>query len=342
MRIWILLCAAAACVVCARPAGATCRILEKARIEVSTLGNRARAAGVLEGQPVSVLVDTGSTASFITRSAADRLHLTSRHTHSHIFGVAGPVTAESAYVRRLQVGSFVIEGEWLLVKNADHGPEPDAGADLVLGEDRLSRYATEFDLGHGLIRLLRPEGCQPEQLVYWSDTYSLATLTAPGTAGPQIVTEVVLSGQRFAALLDTGAQVSMITLAAAEEAGFAPRGRRVAPRGNSNGIGNNEIEVLGNGTFDTFSLGDEQIRHAALQVAADLFGRDTYSQFGSHIPRRIGGIPDMLIGCDFFLSHRLLVLFPERMLLFSYEGGPVFQTLHALPDAAHPARVDPP
>jgi hypothetical protein len=33
----------------------------------------------------------------------------------------------------------------------------------------------------------------------------------------------------------------------------------------------------------------------------------------------------MLVGCDFFLSHRILVLAKEHTLLFTYNGGPVFQ-----------------
>jgi hypothetical protein len=56
--------------------------------------------------------------------------------------------------RRLQVGSLVINRVKLRIMERDRGGEPGGGADLVLGEDLLSRYTAEFDLSHGIIRLL--------------------------------------------------------------------------------------------------------------------------------------------------------------------------------------------
>jgi hypothetical protein len=38
----------------------------------------------------------------------------------------------------------------------------------------------------------------------------------------------------------------------------------------------------------------------------------------------------MLIGSDFFLSHRILVLAKEHTLLFTYNGGPVFQLVKSI------------
>jgi hypothetical protein len=38
----------------------------------------------------------------------------------------------------------------------------------------------------------------------------------------------------------------------------------------------------------------------------------------------------MLVGCDFFLSHRILVLAKEHTMVFTYNGGPVFQLVKSV------------
>jgi tetratricopeptide (TPR) repeat protein len=59
---------------------------------------------------------------------------------------------------------------------------------------------------------------------------------------------------------------------------------------------------------DSFALGNEQVQHTRL---------------------RIGGIElrdvDMLLGVDFFLSHRVFVSNSLRKIYFTYSGGPVFR-----------------
>ena len=53
------------------------------------------------------------------------------------------------------------------------------------------------------------------------------------------------------------------------------------------------------------------------------------ADFGYSIPaHRIGEVgddmPDMLLGEDFFLSHRIYVAYSQRKLYFTYNGGPLF------------------
>ncbi len=53
----------------------------------------------------------------------------------------------------------------------------------------------------------------------------------------------------------------------------------------------------------------------------------------------------MLIGCDFLISHHIMVLFKEHKLLFTYNGGPIFQTIEPNappPDEAASAAANPP
>jgi hypothetical protein len=81
------------------------------------------------------------------------------------------------------------------------------------------------------------------------------------------------------------------------------------------------------GIFSSFSIGDDEtVRNVKLRVG-DLYGNDTKATTGSRISRAIAGLPSMVVGYDFFLAHRMVVLFKERKLLFTYNGGAIFQAV---------------
>ncbi len=77
--------------------------------------------------------------------------------------------------------------------------------------------------------------------------------------------------------------------------------------GTSNGIGSRRIDTWV-APFDSFKLDGEEIQHTKL---------------------RIGGVEltdsDMLLGADFFLSHRIYVSNTQHKIYFTYNGGQVFQ-----------------
>ena len=71
------------------------------------------------------------------------------------------------------------------------------------------------------------------------------------------------------------------------------------------------------GRFDTFQIAGETIGHARLRVV--------------HVPQgRNGQNFDMILGADFFRSHRVLAAYSQHKLYFSYLGGPVFQVVGPL------------
>jgi hypothetical protein len=141
---------------------------------------------------------------------------------------------------------------------------------------------------------------------------------------------VLVNGKQVNAILDTGAPTSIISLSAANGAGVNPTQDRTKSAGKVTGLAGNPIEAW-IGTFGMFALGDESVRNVKLQIA-DLFTADTQETTGSHIRQHVEGLPEMLVGADFFRTHRILVLFAEHKLVFTYNGGPIFQTIE--PDAA--------
>jgi hypothetical protein len=276
------------------------------------------------------LVDIGSVDSYIAAAAARRLKLRiTQYSDSRAYGVGGSSTVMHAAVKQLKFGAVAMKDQQLKVLDSKIDCEPE-DIDFILGQDFFSKLDSEFDLANDVIRLLQPEGCQPEQLVYWQKEYSLAELEPINAFDLLIKTIVLVNGQRVKAALDTGESISHISTQAARSSGVK-MGINGASMEPLKGMGNTPIlSEIGN--FDTLTIGNETIRNAKIRIS-DLFGADRVERTGSHIAHPLEGLPEMLIGDDFFLSHRVVVLPHERKAFFTYNGGPVFQ-LHRPDEAA--------
>ena len=180
----------------------------------------------------------------------------------------------------------------------------------------------EFDLPHGKIRFFQPKGCSGDQVVYWGQAYAVAPMLEDSAV--KIVVPVKVNGVPLRALMDTGASASVLTLGAAATAGLRPGAPGVTELGSTRGIGPTAVRTYV-GVFSTFSFGDETIRNSRLELA-DLFAANREVSFGSNVPRAMDDFPPMLLGADFFRSHRVYVAVSQRKVYVSYEGGPVFDT----------------
>jgi hypothetical protein len=169
-----------------------------------------------------------------------------------------------------------------------------------------------------------PESCKPEQLVYWSKSFSMAEMDTGRIDNTHIETRVLLNGKSIDALLDTGAQVSWSTSYGARLAGVTNHGADQLVDDRLRGS-NGEVLPRFLGTFESISIGDDEtVRNVKLWVA-DLFAADTAVETGSHLSKPVEGMPNLLVGFDFFLAHRVIASFKDRKLLFTYNGGPIFQ-----------------
>jgi clan AA aspartic protease (TIGR02281 family) len=320
---WIAL--SAICLAWAASGFATCRVVRIAEIPVTVDQNRAFIDAQINGQDIKAMVDTGAAMSFLWQNEAQRLGLPIREVVDvHRYGVGGEAKAFAATAKHFQMGSFV--GDQIDFNVV--GTMTDARrAPLVLGYDFLSHFTTEFDLARGVIRLFRPEDCQPAQVLYWSNTYSLADLESFAAWDPKIKLNVIVNDKRVIAILDSGAGLSDIDQRTAERIGVIK-----APTDSIStltGVAGRPITTY-LGYFATLAVGDEVLHNAKFQVA-ELFSADRVESAGSRIAYTPENIPQMLLGCDFFLSHRILVFPKERKLLFTYNGGPVLQAVRSVP-----------
>jgi len=114
-----------------------------------------------------------------------------------------------------------------------------------------------------------------------------------------------VNGVKIHVIFDTGASTSYLTLVAAKRAGVTPESPGVVDGGT--GAGSGRAAALVDRAFASFKVGDEEVRNTRLRIGeGNLLG------------------DDMLVGADFFLSHRIYVSNSQHKLYFTYNGGPVF------------------
>lgn len=323
MKGWTAALAALALLPAAAPATAKCQLGQVAALPVHLAGSRIYVDAEINGQPVELMLDTGAQTTMVLAGVAQRLGivLSDAMASASMYGAGGSFGARLVRVRELKLGDARLTN---LVFWATGRPGSSSGADskvaMILGEDVLEKFDVEYDLTHGAVRLLHPSGCTGDQVAYWTDRYAKARMQPAPGGGAVISVDVGLNHASATATMDTGAPETVITPEAAMRAGVLHR--QAATNARLNGLGSYDSGI-GLVELDTFSLGEEVIRHPKLQVA-DMFSHNVMDRTGSLLGERVD-MPDMLLGLDFVRSHRILVAPDQHMIYFTYAGGPVFE-----------------
>ena len=292
--------------------------LKSFALPVTMNGLRPMVSARINGAEAHFIADSGAFYSMITPAAAAefKLRVEPAPFHLILWGVGGGSSAAVTTVREFVLGDSTLTKIQFIVAGSSLGGE----AVGLLGDNVLGRADTEYDLANGVIRLIRPDDCRKSTLAYWatSQPYSVIDIDWGTASLPQSTGTAYVNGTRIRVMFDTGASTSILTMRAAERAGVRPGSAGVVAAGASYGIGEHTPQTW-IGPFASFRIGDEEVRNTRLR-------------FGEiNLP-----FADMLIGADFFLSHRVYVAASQHKLYFTYNGGPVFNltTMRALPPAA--------
>jgi tetratricopeptide (TPR) repeat protein len=224
----------------------------------------------------------------------------------YIEGVGGRESISVATVKAFTVADQTLFNIQFLVSDNGLG---EGGAAGFIGQNILGSADVYYDLANGSIRLLRPKGCGAEPLIVWDRSRPFSAIPLDGIDGNAKATngEAFVNGKRIRVTFDTGAPVSMLSLAAARRADVATDGPGATPRvPQRGGIGPRIIESW-IAPVASFKLGDEEVRNTRLRIAT------------MSLPNT-----DMLLGADFFLSHKVYVANSQHQIYFTYNGGPVF------------------
>ena len=293
-----------------------CQLQTVGEMDVSVDGAGITTQAQIDGKPVRMIIDTGAFGTLLFEGEARKLGLVLRRTGAIAYGVGGASDIYSVRVKAFRLGSLSERDADLVVTGQAIG-----GVQGVVGAKFLLQADLEFDLPHGKIRFFKPHDCAGDQVVYWGEAYAVAPMIP--TPYDQIVVQVRVNGVAIVAQMDTGASSTLLTTGAAAKTGVRPGSPGFVSGGPTHGLGRAPTPVY-LGRFASFNFGEETIKNAELGVA-DLFGADKTTQLGTRVPAPVSDQPQMLLGADFFRSHRVFIAREQRRVYATYEGGPVFR-----------------
>lgn len=260
----------------------------------------------IDGEPVRLIADSGAFFNTLGANEATRLKL--KHTVYGgllVKGVNGVVSAVVETADQFTVLDHTFK-DIPFVTAPNYYSRQAAG---LLGQNFLNVWETEYDLADGAIRLFKTQNCGDAALAYWagpSMPYSVISIDPSTNTSRAIRGHVSVNGVELTAVFDTGTPRSVLSLAGAAKAGIKRSDPSLQPGGVSGGIGR-RLEQTWIAPVTSFKIGDEEVKNTRLRVAEIEIDNG-----------------DMLIGADFFLSHRVLVANSQHKLYLTYNGGPVF------------------
>lgn len=172
-----------------------------------------------------------------------------------------------------------------------------------IGQNVLQISDEEYDLANGVVRFFKPLGCDQQPLAYWATTipYTSVPLQSKFEGFLTLVATSVVNGRDITAWLSTGSPRSYLSLDAAARIGITPTSPGVTY------VATTGLGKVWSAPVDSFQLGGEKVGHTHLLFVE--YARMPY---------------DMVLGNDFFLSHRIYVAYGQNKLYFTYNGGPLF------------------
>jgi len=249
------------------------------------------------GNLYPMIVDSGAESTSLVPDIADAWHLAVDTTRaSESTGAGGSISDD--YPRILPSLKFGTS-EWIDLHVQTFAVAAPASVSQssppigILGANVLSRYDAEFDFPGRTLSLYTATGCLG-QFVPWHGAYEAYPADKMGRN--RFIADVSLNGHPVRAIVDTGADASLVTSSAAEDAGVDAVALAHDPQLTGSGAGG--VPVISHRHTFTMILGKRIYRNAPLLVANEHF-RDN----------------DMLLGMDFMRSRRVWL---------SYSSGWVF------------------
>jgi predicted aspartyl protease/tetratricopeptide (TPR) repeat protein len=294
-----------------------CALGKLVELPITLVDLRPQMTAKINGTEVRLLVDSGASFSNISPASAAELNLSTRPAPIDLVvrGVNGSLSVSITRIKEFTLPGVTLHDIEFTVA----GSQVDQGSVGLLGQNVLHYADAEYDLAQGVIRLWKPTNCGSKvALTYWVDQstpYSEINIESRERTSTAIG-RASINGKDVRVMFDSGAEASTLTLRAAARVGIRPDSPGVVPGGMMGGAGANMTPSY-IAPVESFKVGDEEIRHTQLRFA----------------DFQLGDV-DMLIGADFFLSHRIYVANSRQKLYFTYNGGPVFNLTHLSNGAA--------
>jgi len=162
-------------------------------------------------QPIEV--DTGAATTLLKADVAKELALKEDPGHEHRSLGIGQTTGDShanVIPSRLAFGALVLRDRSTVVATMDDGRTPENDSIGLLGDDILSQFDVEFDFPGRKLAFYREAGCFTTFLP-WTGVFSMIPFDHRGA---KVTIDVRLNAERTRAIIDTGNNLSFVSLGA--------------------------------------------------------------------------------------------------------------------------------
>jgi predicted aspartyl protease len=277
---------------CAQAPLYDCQLTEVARMPLEVRNHLLVVPVGINGQRVSLLVDTGAERTTLSYAAAQRLGLAhdARYT-TQSMGVGGASSTTD-----VKVDSFVLGGIRFPVTRVANAPLNLGGglqADGLLGADILLAFDLDIDLPGHTLTLYKRRIC-PDPEPPWPSV----EVPRVDIKKDRLLVPITLDGAEGTAILDTGAQGSLVGSDLARRLGLTPEQMSSDPPITARGVGPGSMHAWMH-QFQLLRIGTIGIGQPRVPVMLDQVG-----------------VGDMLIGEDVLQGHRIWLSFrPAEMFI---------------------------
>ena len=258
----------------------------------------------LDDADARLLLDTGAGATMLSCAIADRLALMpdNKMFPSPVNGIGGVTLTRRMVVESFRIGALDLGKQSVMVTEPGLFSGFDPAPDGIVGGDFLSQFDADIDLAANRLTLYRAHPCAAAFAPPWPGA-TIYRLPARMTDGGQFLIPVTVNGVTITAMIDSGAQTSAISTGAESRLGLTPAMLARDPQRTEIGIDMHRRPAYLH-QFHAIRIGAETFPDSAVWV--------------SDMPL----VPaDMLLGADFFQTHRVWLSFSRRLVFVAVAGG---------------------
>jgi predicted aspartyl protease len=277
-------------------AGGQCPLVRLAEMPIETRANLLFVQAEIDGQPLTLLIDTGAERTLLTEAAVNRLHLPRDSQHAtRTFGIGSPTaTWDATLPHGLDLGGTMFPVRAVTVGRFAMDRVGGSGADGLLGADILLAFDMDLDVPAGRLALYRARRACADLAPPWQVPYvRIAGVTAKRD---RLLMPFLLDGVQGMGVLDTGAQLTSFSVRMVERTGL-----------EEEQLANDRLITAHGAAPDNVSVHIHQFRELRIGPAIE------------HDPRlpvvpMSSGIGDALIGGDFLKGRRAWISFATQQV----------------------------
>lgn len=282
----------------------------------------------INGKEVPFLFDTGGVTTMIGRKVALDMKLPIMQGNLEIYDLLGNISRDQASISQFALGRL-------------HGADktfpifPDNAIGGIISLNFLLPYDIDVDFGNDKLNFFSQDHC-PGGVIYW--TAPAVTVLPISIRGGHMIVPVMLDGQEFPAIIDTGATSSTLRMDIALGSYDLKMGTEDTPE---SGVlnGDKDLKTYTH-IFKTLAFGDISVHNAHMTIIPDVMKRngDASQQLGNRarLVRDELVAPPILIGMNVLRQLHIYMAFGERKLYIS-PASPAQPAASAAPAAPEPA-----